>query len=108
MTYRESLFATLLIVFSALAGLAIVEIGSYIFLPSWNPILFFDGPDSIFRNVGRIFTYVPNSDIFSRTIYFSGSSYSTEYEYKFKTNNFGLVQDRDLVRGIKSIRLGLV
>jgi hypothetical protein len=67
--------------------------------------VFFDGPDSIFRNLGGIFTYVPNSQISCRTIYFSRSSYSRENFYKYKINNFGLVQDRDLVRRVKSILL---
>ena len=112
MTHRESIIATLLVAFSALVGVGIVEAGCRIYglafprLYDWNRrIRFFDGPDSIFRNTGQIFTYVPNSYIFSRAIYFSNSSYSTEYAYGFKTNNFGLVQDTDLVRGAKSVLL---
>src|SRR5262245_55977123 len=112
MKYRESFIATLLIVFSVLVGIGVVEIGDRVYhrvfppLYDWNRrIIFFDGPDSIFRNLDDIFTYVPNSNIFSRTIYFSESSYSTEYAYEFKTNNFGLVQDTDLVRGAKSVLL---
>jgi hypothetical protein len=112
MTRRERFIATFVILSSAIIGVAIVEAGYRIYqrvfppLYDWDRrILFFDGPDSIFRNWGPIFTYVPNAQIFTRAIYFSGSSYSTEYAYKFKTNNFGLVQDRDLVRGVKSILL---
>jgi hypothetical protein len=112
MTRHESLIAALLIVFGTLFGMGIVEAGYRIYqrafppLYRWNQrIMFFDGPESIFRNVGDIFTYVPNGDIFNRTIYFSESSYSTEYAYKFKTNNFGLVQDTDLVPGMRSILL---
>jgi len=111
-TRRESSIATLMVVFSALVGIGIVEAGYRVYqrefslLSDWNRrIMFFDGPDSIFRNVGDIWTYVPNSDIFSRTIYFSESSYSTEYAYKFKTNNFGLVQDTDLLPGVRSVLL---
>jgi|RhiMetdeSRZDD1v2_1073273.scaffolds.fasta_scaffold387707_2 hypothetical protein len=112
MKHREPFIATLLITFSALVGIAIVEVAYHVYQRAFPPvyqwgqrIMFFDGPDSIFRNLDDIFTYVPNSRIFSRVIYFSGSSYSTEYAYKFKTNNFGLVQDKDLVRGVKSILL---
>jgi hypothetical protein len=111
MTHRDRFIATFLIVFSALVGVAIVEVGYYIYQRAfppfygWNQIVFLDGSDSIFRNLGHIYTYVPNSHIFSRSIYFYRSSYSTEYLYKFKTNNFGLVQDRDLARGVKSILL---
>ena len=112
MKYRESFIATLLVVFSVLVGIGVVEIGDRVYhrvfppLYSWDRrIIFFDGPDSIFRNLDDIFTYVPNSNIFSRTIYFSESSYSTEFAYEFKTNNFGLIQDNDLLRGNKSVLL---
>jgi hypothetical protein len=111
MIHREPIIATLLIAFSALVGVAIVEVCYHVYQRAFPPlyqgrrIMFYDGPDSIFRNLDDIFTYVPNSQIFSRVIYFSGSSYSTEYAYKFKTNNFGLVQDKDLVRGVTSILL---
>jgi hypothetical protein len=112
MTHRERLIATLLIVFSALVGVGIVEVGYHIYQRAFPPlydwhrrIVFFDGPSSIFRNLDDIFTYVPTSNILSRVIYFSESTFFTEYAYKFKTNNFGLVQDRDLVRGVKSILL---
>jgi hypothetical protein len=112
MTHRESIIATLLVALSALVGVGLVEAGYRIYQREFPPlydwkrqILFFDGPDSVFRNVGDIWTYVPNSYIFSRAIYFSKSSYSTEYAYQFKTNDFGLVQDTDLVRGAKSVLL---
>src|SRR5262245_43256994 len=112
MKYRESFIATLLVVFSVLVGIGVVEIGDRVYhrvfppLYNWDRrIIFLDGPDSIFRNLDDVFTYVPNSNIFNRTIYFSESSYSTEFAYEFKTNNFGLIQDNDLVRGNKSVLL---
>src|SRR5262249_2294776 len=112
MTRRESYIATMLVALSALLGIGIVEAGYHVYKRAVPPlydlnrrIMFFDGPDSIFRNIGDIWTYVPNSYILLRTIYFSESSYSTEYVYKYKTNNFGLVQDADLVPGVKSVLL---
>jgi hypothetical protein len=112
MTHRESLIATLLVAFSSLVGIGIVEVGYHVYQVLNPPlyqekrrIMFFDGPDSIFRNLDGIFTYVPNSDIFSHTIYFSELAYSTEYAYQYKTNNFGLVQDKDLVRRARSVLL---
>jgi hypothetical protein len=110
MTRRESIIATFLIVFSALVGVGIVEAGYHIYQRAFSPlpnrlVVFFDGPDSIFLNRGDIFTYVPNGYISTKTIYLSDSSFSPEFAYKFKTNNFGLVQDRDLVPGVKSILL---
>ena len=101
-----------LIAFGSLVGIGIVEVGYHVYQELSPPrydwkrqIKFLYGPDSIFRNLGDIFTYVPNSNIFVRDIYFSAFSYSTEYAYKIKTNNFGLVQDKDLLRGAKSILL---
>jgi len=112
MTHRELFIAILLIAFSALLGVGIVEAGYHVYQRAFptlyqpgRRILFLDGPDSIFRNLDDIFTYVPNSIISTKAIYWSESSFSTEFAYKFKTNNFGLVQDRDLVRGVKSILL---
>ena len=103
MKYRKSFIATLLVVFSVLVGIGVVEIGDRVYHRVFSPlynwdrrIIFFDGRDSIFRNLDEIFIYVPNSNIFSRTIYFSESSYSTEFAYEFKTNNFGLIQDNGL------------
>src|SRR5215813_9231357 len=99
---RESIIATFLIAFSALVAVGIVEAGYRVYqrvvppLYDWDRrILFFDGPDSIVRDIGDICSYMPNSDIYCQTIYFSDSSYTTEYAYNFKTNNFGLVQDTD-------------
>src|SRR5262245_40606519 len=108
MKCREPFAATLLVVLSSLVAVVIVEASTHAYqrmFPPFERIMFFDGPDSIFRNLDDIFTYVPNSYVFSQSIYFSESSYSTEYAYKFKTNNFGLVQDTDLVRGTKSVIL---
>jgi hypothetical protein len=108
MAKRETFLATLVVAFSALVGIGIVEVSYHIYRQAFPPkqwIMFFDGSDSIFRNLGHTFTYVPNSQISCRTVYFSRNSYSTEYFYEYKTNNFGLVQDRDLVRGVRSILL---
>ena len=101
-----------MVVFSTLMGVALFEgayrLYQYAFsetpLYDWTKfIMFFDGPGSIFRNVNDIFTYVPNSELTSRLIYYSEAAYSTEYEYTFRSNNFGLVQDRDLLPGLRSV-----
>jgi hypothetical protein len=57
------------------------------------------------RRRGDIFTYVPNSEIRGLTAYFSAHDYTIEYDYRFRTNNFGLVQDADLVPGQDSLLL---
>jgi hypothetical protein len=96
----------LLVIISIIAGIALVELLCHLFLPSinsarvydWNRrIMFFDGSGTIFQNHEDIFTYVPNNEIRSLTVYFSDRDFVTEYDYRFRTNNFGLVQDSDVI-----------
>ncbi len=67
--------------------------------------MFFDGAGSIFENHGDIFTYVPHDDIRSLTVYLSDRSFDVEYDYRFRTNNYGLVQDDDVVPSRPSLLL---
>ena len=108
--YREPLVATILVTLSVIIGIGAVEAGNYLYqwaappLRDFNKqIIFFDGPDSVFQNRGANFSYVPNAEILNQTIYYSEQTFSTEYEYKFKTNNFGLVQDMDLRSDMRSM-----
>jgi hypothetical protein len=55
-----------------------------------------DGPQTIFRNSGEIFTYIPHSEIPNLTIFFRGGDFGIEYDYHFRTNNFGLVEEADV------------
>jgi hypothetical protein len=66
---------------------------------------FFDGNDTIFRNQGDIFTYVPHSEIRNITVFFPDNDPKVEYDYRFRTNNFGLVQDADIVPERESLLL---
>ena len=50
----------------------------------------------VFRNQGKIFTYSPNSTIRTSAYYENGDAIAKEYDYQFKTNNFGLVQKLDI------------
>jgi hypothetical protein len=68
-------------------------------------VIFFDGRDTIFRNVGDIFTYVPHDDIRNLTEFFSADDFTIEYDYRFRTNNYGLVQDTDIVPDRQSLLL---
>jgi hypothetical protein len=105
----------LLVVPSVILGICVVELLGHLFLPSTgnslaiykyvHEILFFDGPDTIFRNQGDIFTYVPNSEIRDVAGFFSGSDFKIEYDYRFRTNNFGLVQDTDIAPDRESLLL---
>jgi lysophospholipase L1-like esterase len=97
----------LLIIPSAVIGILLVELFYRLFVPStgnsqifFNPmrrVIFFDGRDTIFRNEGSIFTYVPHNEIRNLTAFFFNDDFRIEYDYHFKTNNFGLVQDADVM-----------
>ena len=68
-------------------------------------VVFFDGPSPIFENHGDIFTYLPHSKIRNLTAFLTDRGFVTEYDYRFETNNFGLVQDADIVPGRDSLLL---
>jgi hypothetical protein len=86
-------------------GIVVVELFGHLFLPPSTieglgmrtSAIFFDGDDAIFRNQGDIFTYVPHRLIRNVTAFFPDHDFSIEYDYRFGTNNFGLVQDADIV-----------
>ena len=59
-------------------------------------LVFLDGPSPIFENHGDIFTYLPHSKIRNLTAFLTDRGFVTEYDYRFETNNFGLVQDADI------------
>jgi hypothetical protein len=88
---------------SLLVGLAIVETICRFFTPlgvstdQWDQLAsFFQGGGAVFENHGPIFTYVPHKDIRNLTVHFTDRGFATEYDYRFHTNNFGLVQDSDI------------
>lgn len=56
-----------------------------------------------FRNQEKIFSYQPNSNIRPVAYYENGDQLVKEYDYEFKTNNFGLVQRLDAVKDHPSI-----
>src|SRR3954447_14077244 len=103
---HATLHTVLLLGMSVLIGVTIVELFCHLFYQpvsnTWviykhiHEILFFDGPTPVVRNVGEIFTYQPNSNIRNLTGFFSEDDFNVEYDYKFTTNNFGLVQDTDI------------
>jgi hypothetical protein len=103
----------LLTIPSALIGILLVELFCRLFVPSvgFNPLLrsrlvvFFDGRGAIFENHDDIFTYLPHSEIRNVTAFFTNDDFSVEYDYRLKTNNFGLTQDADIAPGRKSLLL---
>jgi hypothetical protein len=108
----EKLLPFLLTIGSILLGIVGIEILCRLFLPSIanrdrepHVIYFFDGPSTIFRNYGDIFTYVPNSDIKILTVSYSEKDFRIEYDNDIQTNNFGLVQDSAVNPGKVSFML---
>jgi hypothetical protein len=103
----------LLTIPSALIGILLVELFCWLFVPSigWNlpgrdpRVIFFDGRNPIFENHADIFTYLPHNQIRNVTAFFSDHDFSVEYDYRFRTNNFGLAQDTDIVPGRDSLLL---
>src|SRR5271165_812191 len=112
-TLMGKLAPWLLIIPSALIGILLVELFCWLFVPSigWNApardrrVVFFDGPNTIFENHEDIFTYLPHSEIRNVTGFFSDHDFAVEYDYRFRTNNFGLAQDADIVPGSDSLLL---
>ena len=103
----------LLTIPSALTGIILVELFCWLFVPSigWNVpgrdrrVVFFDGPSAIFENHEDIFTYLPRNEIRNVTAFFSDNDFVVEYDYRFRTNNRGLVQDADVVPERQSLLL---
>lgn len=85
---------------SLIVGLIIVELSLKFFnlkkadIYFWNKryMLFSNNGDDVFHNKKNIFTYKPNSEISSKTYYDINGKFVKEYDYKFSTNNYGLVQ----------------
>src|SRR5271165_393356 len=103
----------LLTIPSALIGILLIELFCWMFVPSigWNApgrdrrVVFFDGRGAIFENHGDIFTYLPHNEIRNVTAFFSDNDFVLEYDYRFRTNNLGLVQGADIVPARDSLLL---
>ena len=104
---------TLIAIVSALIGLVLFEVFAG-FLIRKGPsndhersrrYMLFGTADSApaFRNKGKIFTYAPNSRIHPTAYYENSAALHKEYDYEFKTNNFGLVQKQDVDKDRPSI-----
>lgn len=111
-TLMRKMAPWLLIIPSTIIGILLFEIFSELFLPGIRTanlqppvIYFFDGRGTVFRDYGDIFTYAPHSDIRIVTVAYSDDSFNTEYDYHIHTNNFGLVQDNDIIPDKPSLLL---
>jgi len=105
----------LLMIPSPIVGLLLVEFFCRVFFPSlsdnqgvyqWpRSVIFFDGRGTIFQNHEDIFTFVPDSEIRHVAGFISDDDLDVRYDYHFRTNNLGLVQDADVVPGRESLLL---
>ena len=57
----------------------------------------------VFQNKGRFFKYFPNKSILLETYYFINNKFIKEYSHEIKTNNFGLVQENNILENEASI-----
>jgi len=111
--YVKRLAPVLLIATSILIAILFVELACRIFVPSRyinvasNPqlIMFFDGRNSVFRNVDGIDAYEPNDEIRNVAFFYTDTQSGIEYDYRFRTNNFGLVEDADIAPDRASLLL---
>lgn len=111
----RKLLSWLLIIPSCFLGVLSIEVFGWIFYPTvanegahrwYEQVIFFDGRDTVFQNIGDIFTYVPDSEIRNVAGYISGNDdFSVLHDYHFRTNNFGLAQDADIIPGRDSLLL---
>ena len=109
-TVLKNIFVTLasiligLVLFEIIASLVIGKELSNDHERSRRYLLYGAADDTpVFRNQGKIFTYSPNSTIRTSAYYENGSGLHKEYDYQFKTNNFGFVQKRDIEKERPSI-----
>jgi hypothetical protein len=111
----RKLLSWLLIIPACVVGVLLIEVFGGILYPSvvnegfykwYDQVIFFDGRDTIFQNIGDIFTYVPDSKIRDIAGFISDKDdFNVSHDYYFRTNNFGLVQDADIIPGRDSLLL---
>src|SRR5947207_8035912 len=114
-TFIKKIAPWLLTIPAATVGILLVEVFCRLFVPSIGNaqevyqanqrVIFLDGRDTIFQNHGDIFTYAPHDEIRNLTGFFSDDNFIVEFDYSFRTNNFVLVQDADIVPERESLLL---
>ena len=90
--------AAVLVIASLSVGFAAIELFSRTYTALGDQaderdrlITFFQSGGKVIENHGATFTYAPHSDIRNLTVYFSDRDFVSQYDYRFHTNNFGLV-----------------
>jgi hypothetical protein len=102
----------LLVIPSALAGILLVELFCGLFFQSVGNlpgrdrrVVFFDGRQPIFENHDGIFNYTPHNAIRQVIVFFTQDEFFAEFDYRYRTNNYGLVQESDIGPGRASLIL---
>lgn len=67
-----------------------------------GPVVFLAGEPPIFQRHGPAYTFMPHMAGRTEHVYYSPTDFTVEFDYKFPTNNLGLVQDTDVLPGKKS------
>ena len=95
-----SIFIGLLIIEFSLKFIGLKKADIYL----WNKryMFFSNNGEDVFYNKKNIFTYKPNSYISSKTYYDINNKFIKEYDYSFSTNNYGLVQSKNIKQDIQS------
>ena len=112
-TFVGKMAPWLLATSSAFIGILLVELLCWLFVPTIGQnlpsrdrhVLFFGGRGEIFENHKDIFTYLPHNEVRNVSAFLTKDSYGVEYDYRFKTNNYGLVQDADIAPERESLLL---
>jgi len=111
-TFISKIGPWLLTIPSVLIGILLVELFCGLFVQSIGNdpgrdrrVFFFDGQNAIFENQEDIFTYLPHNQIRHLLAFFSDDDFVVEYDYRFRSNNTGLVQDADIVPERESLLL---
>lgn len=104
---------TLIAIVSALIGLVLFEVlAGFVLRKEFSNdhersrrYMLFGTSDNTpaFRNQGNIFIYKPNAIIRPTAYYENGTALHQEYDYEFKTNNFGLVQKLNIEKDRPSL-----
>lgn len=102
----------LLAVLSAAAGVLLFEAGCRLLGVEWGFLKTYDTryrligtepPGEVYRNIDDFFLFQPDRKVRTLAWYDTPAGWVKEYDYAFRTNNLGLVQDADVQPGVPSL-----
>ncbi len=68
-----------------------------------GPLVFLKGRGTVIERHGNAFTYAPHMQGRNVNIHYSDADFEIDFDYRFPTNNLGLVQTNDVVPDKKSL-----